>query len=78
MEFIKEDEKTIAILKDGDVLEVQTLQGNPLHISIKCIDGTFLVDEITVKRIKEIKMEQEQLEILRKRNQKRNKDFNSK
>lgn len=68
MKIIKEDTKTIAILKDGDILEVETMQGNPIHIEIKCIDGSFLVDEVTVKRIKEVKMEQEQLEILRKNN----------
>lgn len=72
MEIIKEENKTIAVLKDGDILEVQTLQGNPIHIEIKCIDGTFLIDEVTIKRIKEVKMEQEQLEILRKRNRKEN------
>lgn len=68
MEIIKEETKTIAVLKDGDVLEVQTLQGNPIHIEIKCVDGSFLVDEVTVKRIREVKMEQEQLEILRQHN----------
>lgn len=68
MEIIKEEKKTIAVLRDGDILEVQTMKGNPIRIEIKCVDGSFLVDEVTFKRIKEVKMEQEQLEILRQNN----------
>ena len=58
-----ENGKTV-ILKDGEELEVKTMSGNPLRIQIKCNDGVLLVDEITERRIKELKIEQEQTEIM--------------
>jgi len=74
VDILKREDKTVVVLKDGDILEVQTLQGNPLHIEIKCINGSFLIDEVTIKRIKEVKLEQEQLDILLKESRKKDMD----
>ena len=61
MLILEEKEKKFIILKDKEKIEIMTLKGNPIRIQIECQDGTFLVDEVTQKRIKEIKMEQEQI-----------------
>jgi len=64
LKILNSENGKTAILNDGDILEVKTLKGNPLTIQIKCEDGVLFVDEITEHRIKELKIEQEQKEIM--------------
>lgn len=61
MRVVEEKDVTQIILKDKEKVEIMTLKGNPLRIQIECKDGTLLVDEISPKRIKEIKVEEEQI-----------------
>ena len=68
MRIIEENKKKTVVLDDGDLLYVKTLKGNPLTLKIECNDGRIYVDEVLSKRIKEIRMEQQQLEALNRYN----------
>ena len=69
MRIIEENnKKKTVVLDDGDLLYIKTLKGNPLTLKIECNDGCIYVDEVLSKRIKEISMEQQQLEALNRYN----------
>ena len=69
MKIVEEKEKKIIVLDEGDVIEVKTLKGNPLLLRVECQEGCLLVDEINIKRIKEIGIEEVELAKLKQYNQ---------
>lgn len=73
MKIIEENKKKIIILETNEEIEVKTLKRNPISIFIKEKDGALLVDEVSVKRIKEIALEEEQVKILKEYNFKKKK-----
>ena len=70
---MEENKKKIIILDTDEEIEVKTLKRNPISIIIKEKDGVLLVDEISAKRIKEIALEEEQVDILKKYNSQKDK-----
>lgn len=73
MKIMEENKKKIIILDTDEEIEVKTLKRNPISIIIKEKDGVLLVDEISAKRIKEIALEEEQVDILKKYNSQKDK-----
>ena len=73
MKIVEENKKKIIILGTNEEIEVKTLKRNPISIFIKEKDGALLIDEVSVKRIKEIALEEEQVKILKEYNFKKNK-----
>lgn len=73
MKIIEENKKKIIILDTNEEIEVKILKRNPILIFIKEKDGALLVDEVSVKRIKEIALEEEQVKILKEYNFKKKK-----
>ena len=73
MKICDDDKKMVIYLDDGDILDLKTLKGNPITMTIKCLNGCLTIDEVHSKRIKEINMEQEQLKALEIYNKKRKK-----
>ncbi|HIQ94292.1 TPA: hypothetical protein IAB29_04075 [Candidatus Ventrenecus stercoripullorum] len=73
MKIVEENKKKIIILETNEEIEVKTLKRNPISIFIKEKDGALLVDEVSVKRIKEIALEEEQVKILKEYNFKKKK-----
>ena len=74
MKLYDDNKKKIALLENGDTLIVKTLKGNDIDITIQCIDGCLVVDEVYSKRIKEISMEQKEQQKLEKYNSNKKKD----
>ncbi len=69
MKIIEEKNKKTIFLDDNDSINIKTLKGNPITIKIECINGCLLIDEISSSKIKEMSLEQEQLEKLKQYNQ---------
>lgn len=65
MKIIEYKEKTTVVLEENDILEVETLKGNPAVLQIKLKNGVIVVDELNIKEIERIKTEKEQVEILK-------------
>ena len=63
---IEEKNKKVIFLDEGDVLEVKTLFKNRVNIHIECKNNALYVEDILEQRIQQIKLEQEQLEKLKK------------
>lgn len=68
MKIVKETDKTILFLEDQEVLEVQTLKGNPLNLRITCQNGSLIVNEFPIKKLKEWKLEKESIQKLKTEN----------
>ncbi len=71
MKIIEEKKAKTLILEENDIVNVKTLKGNPITIEIKCINGCLLIEDVPSKRIKEVSMEQTELEALKQYNQKK-------
>ena len=71
MKIIEKKNKKTIFLDDNDSINIKTLKGNPITIKIECINGCLLIDEISSSKIKEMSLEQEQLEKLKQYNQKK-------
>ncbi len=65
MKIVEYKEKTTVVLEENDILEVETLKGNPAVLQIKLKNGVIVVDELNIKEIERIKTEKEQVEILK-------------
>ena len=65
MKIIEYKEKTTVVLEENDILEVETLKGNPAVLQIKLKNNVLIVDELNIKEIERIKTEKEQVEILK-------------
>ena len=65
MQVIKRKDKNIIILQNNDNLEIKTLQRNPLRLQVTVKDGTLIVNEVSLNTIEQVKLEQEQLQILK-------------
>ena len=65
MKIIEYKEKTTVVLEENDILEVETLKGNPAVLQIKLKNDVMIVDELNIKEIERIKMEKEQVKILK-------------
>lgn len=65
MKIIKYKEKTTVVLEENDILEVETLKGNPAVLQIKLKNNVLIVDELNIKEIERIKTEKEQVKILK-------------
>lgn len=62
MKIINENQRTNIVLDNHDVLEVTTLNGNNIKITIKCLGGKlFLEENIVTEEEKAIKAMQEYL-----------------
>lgn len=55
MKIIDNETKATVVLQDGDVLIIQTMKRNVLQIEIKCVDGILIIDEMVIKKNKDIK-----------------------
>ena len=64
MKIIEYKEKTTVVLEENDILEVETLKGNPAVLQIKLKNDVMIVDELNIKEIERIKTEKEQVKIL--------------
>ena len=73
MKIIEEKNVKTIFLDDKDSINVRTLKKNPVTIKIECVNGCLLVDEVSSSKIKDISIEQEQLEKLKQYNQKKSK-----
>jgi len=71
MQFILKNNDKKLILENGDVIEIQLSNKKSSNLHIECRNNMILIDEVSDKRIKEIKIEQEQLAIMNKHNQKK-------
>ena len=71
MKIIEEKNVKTIFLDDKDSIDVRTLKKNPVTIKIECVNGCLLVDEVSSSKIKDISIEQEQLEKLKQYNQKK-------
>ena len=71
MKIIEEKNVKTIFLDDKDSINVRTLKKNPVTIKIECVNGCLLVDEVSSSKIKDISIEQEQLEKLNQYNQKK-------
>ena len=65
MKIVEYKEKTTVVLEENDILEVETLRGNPAVLQIKLKNGVIVVDELNIKEIERIKTEKEQVAILK-------------
>ncbi len=65
MKIIEYKEKTTVVLEENDILEVETLKGNPAVLQIKLKNNVMIVDELNIKEIERIKTEKEQVKILK-------------
>ena len=65
MKIVEYKEKTTVVLEENDILEVETLKGNPAVLQIKLKNGVIVVDELNIKEIERIKTEKEQVKILK-------------
>ena len=65
MKIIEYKEKTTVVLEENDILEVETLKGNPAVLQIKLKNNVMIVDELNIKEIERIKNEKEQVKILK-------------
>ena len=65
MKIIEYKEKTNVVLEENDILEVETLKGNPAVLQIKLKNNVLIVDELNIKEIERIKTEKEQVKILK-------------
>ncbi len=65
MKIIEYKEKTTVVLEENDILEVETLKGNPAVLQIKLKNNVLIVDELNIKEIERIKTEKEQVKILK-------------
>ena len=65
MKIIEYKEKTTVVLEENDILEVETLKGNPAELQIKLKNNVMIVDELNIKEIERIKTEKEQVKILK-------------
>ncbi len=65
MKIIEYKEKTTVVLEENDILEVETLKGNPAVLQIKLKNDVMIVDELNIKEIERIKTEKEQVKILK-------------
>ena len=65
MKIIEYKEKTTVVLEENDILEVETLKGNPAVLQIKLKNDVLIVDELNIKEIERIKTEKEQVKILK-------------
>lgn len=65
MKIIEYKEKTTIVLEENDILEVETLKGNPAVLQIKLKNNVMIVDELNIKEIERIKTEKEQVKILK-------------
>ena len=70
MKVIEEKNKKILYLDEGEEILVKTLFKNNVGINIKCQDHSLYVDDIILKNIKNMSIEQKELAKL--------KDYNSK
>ena len=70
MKVIEEKNKKILYLDEGEEILVKTLFKNNVGINIKCQNHSLYVDDIISKKIKNMSIEQKELEKL--------KDYNSK
>ena len=71
MKIIEENNIKTIFLDDNDSINVKTLKRNPVTIKIEYVNGCLLVDEVSSSKIKDISIEQEQLEKLKEYNQKK-------
>ena len=78
MKIVEENKRKIIVIETDEEIEVKTLKRNPISIIIKEAEGSLLVDEVSSKRIKEIALEKEQVNILKERNFKEKKVENDK
>lgn len=65
MKIIEYKEKTTVVLEENDILEIETLKGNPAVLQIKLKNDVLIVDELNIKEIERIKTEKEQVKILK-------------
>lgn len=66
MKIIQESEHVQTIvLEDHDTLKIETMKGNPIQMIVECKDGVISVDEVSLYKVQDIKMEEEQLERLK-------------
>ena len=72
LKVINEKEKNIIYLDEGEQLIVKTLFKNKVGIEIKCKNRSLYVEDIISKDIKNLKIEQKELEKLREYNRKNN------
>lgn len=72
MKVIKENEKDIIYLDDGEEILVKTLFKNNIGINIKCQNHSLFVDDVILKDIKNISIEQKELEKLKEYNKNNN------
>ena len=49
MKIIEYKEKTTVVLEENDILEVETLKGNPAVLQIKLKNDVMIVDELNIK-----------------------------
>ena len=72
MKIIKENGKDMIILDEGEEIIVKTLFKNNIGIDIKCYNHSLLVDDVKLKDLKNMSMEQKELEKLKEYNKKNN------
>lgn len=72
MKIIKENGKDMIILDEGEEIIVKTLFKNNIGIDIKCYNHSLFVDDVKLKDLKNMSMEQKELEKLKEYNKKNN------
>ena len=72
MKVIEEKNKKILYLDEGEEILVKTLFKNKVGINIKCQDHSLYVDDIILKNIKNMSIEQKELAKLKDYNSKNN------
>lgn len=72
MKLIEGEKQHELFLDEGEVLQVKTLFQNKITIQISCKNHTLYVEDIIQDRIKEIKLEQEELEKMEQKWKKEN------
>ena len=72
MKIIKENGKDMIILDEGEEIIVKTLFKNNIGIDIQCHNHSLFVDDVKLKDLKNMSMEQKELEKLKEYNKKNN------
>ena len=72
MKIIKEKEKDIIYLDEGEEILIKTLFKNNIGINIKCHNHSLFVDDVILKDLKNMSIEQKELKKLKEYNKNHN------
>ena len=72
MKIINSKNKKILYLDENEEIVVKTLFKNNINVSIKCQNHSLYVDDVISKDIKNLKLEQKELEKLKEYNKNNN------